>query len=97
MALTQAQLASHIGTLVVLGVSRTNNPEQREAVQQALIDWAEHYVPNGSFGTQADRLEAMTTLAKRLYEVEVGAHPDSHASHLHRYSAHWLPRRRAGG
>jgi hypothetical protein len=95
MPLTQAQLAQHLGALVWGGLTRTLERAQQDAVLTALLDWAEHYGPHGSFGTQAERLEAMTTLMKRLFEVDTGVHPDDNAPALHRYQEHWLPRLRS--
>lgn len=99
MALTVAQVEQHLGRLVRTSLTQADGPVLERVLPQftaLLANAGRQYVLNGTLGTQADRLEALTTIAKALYQLETGANPDDGGRGQHGFEAHWLPSKQRG-
>ena len=93
MALTVAQIAEHIGRMMTRGVNQTLTNETVMSGARfidILGDWMRDYRKNSSFGTQADRDEAMRTFRRNIYQQVVGVDPVGTAAAQHHFKNHWL-------
>ena len=86
MALTQDQIFEHIGRMVVHGFD--NHTSIGDHQFERMARWAKQYVLNDTFGTQAERQEAMRTIKRKLFEKTTGMDPDVDK---HFYENHWSP------
>ncbi len=86
MPLSNAEIFEHIGRLVEHGFDIDEDVNLKE--YRSLMRWAKDYVDNGTFGTQAERQEAMATARDKAFAKMTGLDPVANAHQ----KAHWLPR-----
>ncbi len=99
MALTVVQLEAHLGRFLRQLLTHMD-PEVAQRVLEplaaGLANAGRQYVLNGTLGTQADRVEAMTTMAKAIYQATQGADPNDGGRGQHGFENHWLPSKQRG-
>ncbi len=89
MALTNTQIEAHLGRLLrtlVAGLTTENQVDKLGRTMQLLMPAMQRYVTGGSLGTQADRLEAMTSFRDAAFQKITGRDP---AASQHFLSNHW--------
>ncbi len=92
MALTVVQLEAHLGRFLRTLAAGLSTPAQLahlEETMRLLLPAGKRYITNGTLGTQADRLEAMTTLRDAAWQKIAGVDPSGNASLLHYLTSHW--------
>lgn len=89
MAKTRSEIMEHIGEMLDHGLEHlvSVRPDHR-AWPGKLARFAKDYVQNGTFGTQADRAEAILTLKRKVFKKITGLDPDTFSHYLNK---HWLP------
>lgn len=95
-ALTTAQVSEHFGRLIRRGFAQDlASAEQEQMLIRVIAVYAKDWVPNGSFGTLADRREAVQTIFREIYQAQTGrdgtqgTEADG-ASGRHTYKRHYL-------
>lgn len=83
MALTPAQVRTHIGEMVSHNIM--NNPDTSDI--RILVRWGIEYIKNGTYGTIEDRKEAMKTVVLLVYNRTIDP---IFSSDNHYYREHWL-------
>lgn len=99
MALTVAQLEAHLGRFLrqlLTHIDADVAARVLDPLATGLANGGRQYVQNGTLGTQAERREAMETLAKALYQQTQGVNPDDGARGQHGFEQHWLPAKQRG-
>ena len=92
MALTTLQLEAHLGRFLrtlAAGLSTEDQLAHLDDTMRLLLPAGKRYVTNGTLGTQAERLEAMTTLRDAAWEKITGVDPAGNTPLLHYLNNHW--------
>ena len=95
MALTPAEIFEHLGRMVRHGYSHFLTDVRRDAFDQVtawLLIIGKDYVTNGTFGTQADRLDAMLAARQDVFALLTGQNPADGGVGQHRFTQHFLAR-----
>ncbi len=85
MALSNAEIFEHLGRMINHGFD-LDEPDVEWAKE--LIPWAKDWVTNGTFGTEAERTEAMVTIREKAFAKITGLDPVADA---HTMNNHWIP------
>jgi hypothetical protein len=101
MALTVAQLEAHAGRLLRQFLTHAEPAvvtQVAEPLATAIANAGKNYVLNGTIGTQAERIEAVTTIVKALYTASQpgSPNPEDGARGQHGFENHWFPARQRG-
>jgi hypothetical protein len=98
-ALTQAQIAGHVGAMIAFGIQNTNDdPRLMQAGTRVedvkiadILTWAPVYRLESTNGTLADRTEAMQAFYRFVFKQSLKLDPvNGSANDIHWYRKHWL-------
>jgi len=87
MALTVAEVRSHVGAMLQYGFTNDALRAQGGLTFREFVLWARAYRNNGTLGTREQRREAMMRFLKFVFEQVTGLNP---ASYAHEFRYHWV-------
>jgi len=83
--MTRAETMQHIGEMLSYAAV-ADIRQDPEGWARRLLRLGKLYVQNGTFGTKAERRDAMVSLKKKLFSRMTGLDPVANAHQM----AHWL-------
>lgn len=94
MALTVPQLEAHLGRFLRLAITSVTTSQEIAALREALpflLAAGKRYIPAGTLGTQAERLEAMITARNACVLKVEGIDADASPDAAHTVANHLAP------
>lgn len=95
-ALTTAQVSEHFGRCIRFGLANDILTEDQETrLIRGYAQIAKVWVPSGTFGTQAERLEGVQAVLREMFTAQTGLDGTAGVetdgtSGKHIYKRHWL-------